>query len=487
MNNFVFLLSHYPLGHAFGARYELPIPLVLFVLGGGAVVLLSFLLVVRQKVAPASAAEYPDTTHVRGIQGFWAALSLLVLTACITVGIAGSQEAAENIVPTLFWLIIWIAVPLSAGIVGDWTQVVNPFAIVAKLTDNRALRKRALLREASLAWPVRVGWWPAVAVFFILACGELIYNQTVTRPVVIGAGLLIYFVLSAFAGLVYGKQWLECGEVFTVLFATWGRLGFFRFGAPGRRGFAGGLQVPFEASVSRVTFVLLLLVSVGFDGLLSTPLWSRMQHHLPNGLAVGTTAYLLLATLIFAALAFVFWAVFSLLALAVSKVGVHKLGATPALAGLLPSLVPISFGYLLAHNLEYLVLNGQLLFPLIGNPVGKESWPIHLPHPFNDSFEPNRHLLPSSFYWYASVIVIVIVHIVAVVLAHRYLGRATKNEEQARRSEYPWIVAMVAYTMFSLWLLAQPLVKEKADETGIAPTRQTVAVAQTNAVITVDY
>ena len=30
----------------------------------------------------------------------------------------------------------------------------------------------------------------------------------------------------------------------------------------------------------------------------------------------------------------------------------------------------------------------------------------------------------------------------------------------ARTSEYPWLVAMVAYTMLSLWLIAQPLVEE---------------------------
>jgi dolichyl-phosphate-mannose--protein O-mannosyl transferase len=85
-----------------------------------------------------------------------------------------------------------------------------------------------------------------------------------------------------------------------------------------------------------------------------------------------------------------------------------------------------------------------------------------LPNPFNDSFEPHIHLLPSAFYWYFAVIIIVIVHIIAVILAHRHLGAATPNINRARRSEYPWIVAMIAYTMFSLWLLAQPLVKEKA-------------------------
>jgi hypothetical protein len=31
-----------------------------------------------------------------------------------------------------------------------------------------------------------------------------------------------------------------------------------------------------------------------------------------------------------------------------------------------------------------------------------------------------------------------------------------------RGSEYPWLAAMVAYTMLSLWLIAQPLVKEHA-------------------------
>jgi len=52
------------------------------------------------------------------------------------------------------------------------------------------------------------------------------------------------------------------------------------------------------------------------------------------------------------------------------------------------------------------------------------------------------------------------VHIAAVVLAHGYLGRAARTETQGRRAEWPWIAAMVGYTMTSLWLLAQPIVQE---------------------------
>jgi hypothetical protein len=37
--------------HAFGERYDSPVPLALFVLGGAAVVLLSFAVVYRREVA----------------------------------------------------------------------------------------------------------------------------------------------------------------------------------------------------------------------------------------------------------------------------------------------------------------------------------------------------------------------------------------------------------------------------------------------------
>jgi Na+/proline symporter len=114
----------------------------------------------------------------------------------------------------------------------------------------------------------------------------------------------------------------------------------------------------------------------------------------------------------------------------------------------------------MAHYLQYLLINGQLMFPLLGNPTGDASWPLHLPYPFNDSFEPNVHILPTSAAWYVAVAVIVIVHILAVFVAHAHLGSSAKDPEQAKRSEYPWIAAMVAYTMLSLWLLAQPLVKD---------------------------
>ena len=89
----------------------------------------------------------------------------------------------------------------------------------------------------------------------------------------------------------------------------------------------------------------------------------------------------------------------------------------------------------------------QSLYPLVKNPG----------YGTTTEFEANINVLPARVNWYVSLVVIVAVHVVAVVLAHRYLVRSAPDEASARRSEYPWLVAMVLYTAFSLVLIALPL------------------------------
>jgi hypothetical protein len=451
------------LAHAFGQRYDLPVPLVLFVLGGAAVVVLSFVLVSPRAVTASEPAAGADAVTLRPLRWWPGVLAVAGLGFGVWCGFAGSQEVAENILPTAFWLITWIAVPLSCGLVGDWTQPVNPFAFLARAADRPRLRAVLLGASRPVRWPDRLGWWPAVVLFFVAACGELVFNLTATVPGVTALALTCYALFSMVAGLLFGPAWLQRGELFTVLFSTWGRLGYWRFGAPGRRGFAGGLEVPFAAAPSRIAFVLLLLVSVNFDGLLATPSWARLERQLPGGLADHAGRLETFRTSSFLLLAAVTAAVFGAFAVATARARRQpatsdREGFAASLGGLLPTLLPIAFGYLLVHNLQYLVINSQLLLPLAGNPVGQEWWPVHLPYPFNDDYEPHVHLLPTAFYWYASVAVIIAVHIVAVVLAHHRLTAA--DPRAARASEYRWLVAMVGYTMASLWLIAQPLVQE---------------------------
>jgi hypothetical protein len=447
------------LAHAFGARYELPIPLVAFVVGGAIVVLVSFLIVFNRRVVRAeSAAEaLPDSAYLRPLRPVWGTLSVLVLAFVCVCGFVGSQETAENIVDTFFWIIVWVLIPITAAVVGDWTQPVNPFAFLAKLADRPGLRRALIAGEAPVRWPGWLGWWPAVVLFALAVCGELIFNLTATLPHITALALVLYAAFSALMGLLFGRAWLERGEMFTVLFDTWGRIGYFRFGAPGRRGFLGGFDRPFSPALSRVVFVLLMLINVNFDGVLSTPQWTNdVERNLPGPWDTPGPHLESFRVLAFILSVFVLMALFGVFAQASAKLGRHGTGVLGSLAELLPSVVPIALGYLIAHYLQYLLINLQLLMPLIGNPVGLESWPIHLPYPFNDDYEVNHTFLPSAFYWYVAVAVIVAVHVAAVVVAHRILATRAPDEASARRSEFPWLVAMVGYTMLSLWLLAQP-------------------------------
>jgi hypothetical protein len=444
--------------HAFGERYDLPIPLLLFVVAGVAVVVVSFLLVRPRAVrADGGNIEVSDRVPDAALNAPTTVVGLALLLLLGLGGLLGSNEVAENILPTVFWLVAWIVVTLTCGLLGDWTRAVNPYANLIRLVDRRGLRRAVLARGEPLSYPRWLGWWPAVLLFFVMACGELIFNLSATQPHVIAWGLVLYAVLTAFCGLLFGQAWIQHGEVFSVLFSTWGRLGFFRFAALGRRGFAGGLVVPFERSASRVVFVMLLLISVNFDGLLATPQWSGFEQA-RAGVDQGAVQSLRITS--FVLLTVLICAVFGAFAYLAARAGGHRTGFRDSLCGLQPSLLPIAFGYLLAHNAQYVLVNMQLLGPLIGNPVGSASWPIHLPYPFNDTYEPNATFLPTAFYWYLGAAVIVAAHVIAVVLAHRHLGNRAAGEDKARASEYPWLVAMVAYTAFSLLLIAQPLVNE---------------------------
>ena len=459
------------LAHAFGERYDLPIPLSLFVIGGALVVIASFVLVTRRTYAAGQpAASNPaDGAHIGELHPVAGWASVVVLALLVWCGFAGTQEVSRNMLPVVFWLLVWVATPMFVAMLGDWTRPVNPFGFLARLADSDSLRRTVLGGPEPVAWPNWLGWWPAVALFFAAACAELMFNLASTVPNFVAGMLLGYAVLSALCGLLFGAEWLRRGEMFTVLFDTWGRLGWFRFGAPGRRGFAGGLERGFAAHPSRILFVLLILLNVNFDGLQATPQWNfDVLANLPGAFGEAGNAQNWFSAAAMAVLTLSLLAILTGFAMASARAGDHRTRWSTATAGLLPSLVPIAFGYLVSHYLSYLLVNGQLLLPLTGNPPGLDSWPLGLPYPFNDDYDPDPNLLPSSFYWYVGVMVIVAVHIAAVVLANRRLVAVARDERLARRSEYPWLVAMVGYTCLSLWLLAQPFVDASRAPSGEA-------------------
>src|SRR5437660_5279695 len=430
--------------HAFGARYDLPAPLYLFLLGAGAVVFVSFLLVLRRPVTQQQPVgdDVPPVPRGPSWPGW---LLFVIAVAAILGGLFGTQSTPDNIVVTAFWLVFWIAVPISIAVIGNYWPYISPLNVLARVVGTKA----------RLEWPASWGYWPATILFFLFACAELVFNGVTTTPAGTAQVLLAYGSLNAVMSYLFGAEtWLRRGEVFSVLFATWRRLGYLRFGAPGTRGFFGGLHRPFEASISRLTFVLMLLVSVSFDGLLATPAWKDVVGRLPDSLRPGAAGYTVLLLVVFVGLVLLIWALFTGFAAAVRAVGHLDEPLINVITGLLPSLVPIAFGYLLAHNFDYLATNGQLLIHQASDPFGNG---LNIFGTVN--YEPNRNLIPTAVVWYFEIVLIIGVHIAAVVLAHGYLRRVARTESQGRRAEWPWIAALVGYQGTGLALLAQAIVQ----------------------------
>jgi hypothetical protein len=63
--------------------------------------------------------------------------------------------------------------------------------------------------------------------------------------------------------------------------------------------------------------------------------------------------------------------------------------------------------------------------------------------------------------WYTSVIAIVLGHVLAVYVAHVVALREYRDRRRALLSQLPMLVLMVAYTMVSLWIIAQPIVETR--------------------------
>ena len=111
-------------------------------------------------------------------------------------------------------------------------------------------------------------------------------------------------------------------------------------------------------------------------------------------------------------------------------------------------------GYHLAHYLFFLLLAGQLIVPLASDPFG---WGWDLFGTVN--YRLRVEVLDVRLIWFAAVGGIVLGHIFAVYLAHETALRILNNARMAGRSQFPMMVLMIGYTVLSLWILSQPIVK----------------------------
>ena len=454
--------------HGFGQRYDLPISLALYLYAAAGVVVISFVLVVLftgdqvgakalqypRRPAPvlASIARTPWPRIAGGVIG------VIGLLATVITGLFGSSNPLYNPAEYLVWIYFWAGLFIVSGIVGNLWPLVNPWA-TAYDAATRLVRLRPVFELPN------VGVWPAAAAYFSFACLELT-SGTANRPWLVAILALVYSAVTLAGMILFGRDaWLEHCEGFTVLFSIVGRFSPVeaerdetgRIAMVYLRPWGVGLLKPSPTGWDRVVFVILMLSTLAFDGILATPSWQDFTIALePIWLPMGTLGFVFVRTLGLVLLSIAFLLVFITFMELVIYLGKRSVDLKATVSAFALTLVPIALVYNAAHNYSYVVVQSQGLIPLLNDPLQK-GW--HL-WPAAAGYMPSFALAQASVVWYAQVVLIVLGHVIAVYLAHLRAGERFRTAQRALLSQYPMLLLMVVYTMTSLWILAQPITRE---------------------------
>jgi hypothetical protein len=465
------------------------LPLWLWVSGAAATIVLTFAVVavfvrerrsdMRWRADLLRYAVFRAIAHPAIVAAMrWLAVALLALSVC--AGLSGAQSPYANVVTPMVWVVWWVGIAFLSALGGDVWAIVNPLrtlfgwaeALCARVTGGGSLSRR-------IAYPRKLGAWPAVVLFIAFAWCELIWHdKDVPRAI---AGAVLGYAAITWAGMfVFGRDaWLRNGDAFALAFGVLARFAPLDIGPradAGRRCRLGlrppgaGLLVAEPVAPPFLVFVLLMLATVTFDGFQETPLMQRIDTAAQTARASATLLFALsewgidetqaVHTLALVAFPLLFVAIFLLVSWAMLRAarrslpaGARGARALDAACAFVLTLVPIAVAYHLSHYLSLLLTAGQFIIPLASDPFGF-GWNLFGTATYKVDFG----IVSPYFVWYSAVGLIVVGHLVAVLLAHAEALRFFGSRRAALASQLPMMLLMVAYTTLSLWIFAQPIV-----------------------------
>ena len=446
--------------HAGSRGHVLLLPTQLYIAGGAAVVALTFavmVFVVRKPLA----VQYQISQNYENEAkpNYWLSfLSLLTLLLLIWIGFTGNPDPIQNLLPLTVWVFWWIGFTMLTALFGNYWAVISPWPILQKLVSLiigvQTGRKRSF--EKAERW----SYWPAVILFFGFAWLELVHPSPMD-PETLAGFISLYVLLTTLGIIIFGGEfWLKNGEPFSVFFRMVGWLSPFylkRSAAQQRlvsiriRWPCGGLLRSDSLPTGGIAFVLLVLSTVSFDGLLKTFWWlslveknplefpGRTEMILPNTIGLGITFL-------------VFFSVFYV----VQRLALWLNPEAQQTNSFIYSMIPIAFGYHFAHYLPTFIVDIQYAFIALSDPfgigwnlLGTADWVVSSSYLMNyDS---------AILIWYLQVLGIVLAHVGAVVVFHLIQLFQGCNLKKILMGQLPATVLMIGYTVFGLWLLSTPV------------------------------
>lgn len=432
------------LAHTLTDRYQAPLPLIAYLAGAGFAVAMSFVfVVVRDPKAPRTDAPSEPRDVPVWLRRLLQAIGLLGWLWIVAQTLAGGSGDGD--VASLFlWTYGWVGVALISALFGPVWAWLDPFTTLHQLIG--ALGSRLGMGGSEPAdYPAHLGRWPAVIAFAAVVWLELAVRLEGGRA--LGILLIAYTIVTLAAMSYFGRdKWRANGEVFSVWFELLGRMAPFGMsgqpedGRVRRRPFAAGL-LGRSWSTADLAIVTLGVGSIIFDGLSQTQLyfdWFVFSGVLGTGLTRET----------------ILGVAFMAILIAVVFLVARRLGRDALGAGLLP----VAVGYLIAHYLSFLLVDGQRLIIAINDPLLRGDNLL----PFDLGFWEPTLFLPTAVLWSIQLGAVVGGHIVGAWAGHAVLVRESGKTGASAWLQVPLATLMVGLTTITLWSLGQAVLTEAA-------------------------
>jgi hypothetical protein len=382
------------------------------------------------------------------------AIGIGLLGAVIYTGLEGTQSPAANLAPTFVFVIFWIGLVPASVLFGDIFRAFNPWRALGRAVGWVAARVARSGLPAPLAYPERLGHWPAVAGVFAFAVLELVRSGG-DQPDTVAIATLIYSAITFVAMALYGVEaWSARGEAFSVYFNLFSRISVFetRDRVLGVRPPLAGLA-HLQAGPGTAALLAVMIGTVTFDGAGEAPIWTGISPDMTRFFAdlglspqpafeltflIGLTVAVLLVA-----------GLYRLGILGARSVG-GGFSAERLSRAFVHSLVPIALAYVMAHYLTYLLFRGQAIVFLASDPLGDGSDLFG-----TASTQIDYGVIGSTATWYWQVAFVVAGHAAGLTLAHDRALALYDDAKLAVRSQYWMLAVMVAFTSLALWLLSQ--------------------------------
>jgi hypothetical protein len=451
--------------HGIVGRADLPIPAWLFAWTATAVMVISFVALSALWSRP-RLQRPPGKVLLRVpklIEWLCGAIGIALFAIVAYAGLAGEQNLTSNLAPTFIYVIFWVGIPLASAFVGDIFRALNPWRAVGRLAGWLLTNRRSASADRERggllgSYPSSWGRWPAAATLLAFAWLELVLPLPgKDEPRLLAILMLVYGGVQLAGMAAFGVEaWCERADGFGVYFGLLARLSplYWRDRELRLRAPLSGLG-DLECWPGTAAVIFVLIGSTSFDGFSNGELWVQFAPNLESDLGrlgVGSIAALEIvgtAGLIFsvAVVAGLYNLGIRGMRSALRDVAVEDHRALSRV--FLHTLVPIAFGYMLAHYFSLLILQGQAMGYLISDPLGRGSDLFG-----TSNFLVNYNLISFAVIWYVQIAAIISGHVSGLILSHERGLIEFKSPEAAVRSQYWMLAIMVGFTCLALWILS---------------------------------